>query len=308
MDSAVAPVLWFVFALLVAVSLVLDLGIHHKHRSVGLKTSLIWVFVWIALAIAFGFGVSPFIGATRTIDYFTAYLLEKALSVDNLFVFIVIFGFFGVPREHQHQVLFWGILGALVMRAIFIFVGVALLQRFHFLFWVFGLFLIYTGIKLGLGKSEEIHPEKNLAFRAFRKIFPVSNSLGNGRFFVVENGRRLASRLMVVLVVVEATDVVFAVDSIPAVLAVTTDPFVIYTSNIFAILGLRALYFVLSGVMVKFRYLNIGLAFVLSFIGIKMLVSQWLKVPPVLSLLVVGSLLAIAVIASLIANRRARTV
>ena len=305
MTSTGTPVLWIVFGVLVIACLAIDLGAHKKDdHPMTPKQALIWALIWIGTAVAFGFGVSPFVGSTATLDYFTAYLLEKALSVDNLFVFIVLFAFFKIPPELQRRVLFWGILGALFMRAAFIFLGVALLSRFHFLFYVFGAFLIYTGGKLLFAKGEEVEPQKNFAYRLFTRFFKISEDIKAGHFFVTENGRRVPTRLMLVLVVVEATDVLFAVDSIPAVLAVTTDPFVVYTSNIFAILGLRALYFLLASFMAKFRYLNVGLAFVLAFIGLKMIVASWIHVPPAASLGIVGGLLAIAITASLIADRR----
>ena len=307
MPSTGTPVLWIVFGVLVVVSLVVDLGIHRKDtHAMSPKEALFWALLWIGLAVAFGFGVSPFVGATATLDYFTAYLLEKALSVDNLFVFIVLFSFFKIPPRLQRRVLFWGILGALFMRAIFIFLGVALLQRFHFLFYVFGGFLIYTGAKLLFAKGEEVEPQKNLAYRLFTRFFKISEDIESGHFFVVENGRKVATRLLLVLVVIEGTDLVFAVDSIPAVLAVTTDPFVVYTSNIFAILGLRALYFLLASWMARFRFLNVGLAFVLGFIGLKMVLSSWIHVPPAISLAVVGGMLTLAVVASLLVDRKER--
>jgi tellurite resistance protein TerC len=300
--------LWVAFAVIVAVSLVVDLKAHDDNKAMTTKQSTLWSVAWISLAVLFGLGVSPFIGSERTLNYFTAYLLEKSLSVDNLFVFIVIFSFFKIPRRLQHRVLFWGILGALVMRAIFIFVGVELLSNFHFLFYVFGAFLVYTGAKLLFGKSEEVHPEKNIAYRFALKVFRVTDNIDSGHFFTVENGRRVVTRLLVVLVVIEATDVMFAVDSIPAVLAVTTDPFVVYTSNIFAILGLRALYFLLSGVMSQFRYLNVGLAFVLAFIGVKMIAgaADWFEMPSLASLLVVAGLLVTAIVASIVVDTRDR--
>ncbi|HEY3450100.1 MAG TPA: TerC family protein [Myxococcales bacterium] len=307
MASAGSPVLWIVFGVLVVVSLAIDLGVHKKDdHAMAPKAALFWALVWIGTAVAFGFGVSPFVGSTATLDYFTAYLLEKALSVDNLFVFIVLFGFFKIPPVLQRRVLFWGIVGALLMRAIFIFLGVALLSKFHFLFYVFGAFLIYTGGKLLFAKGEEVEPQKNFAYRLFTRFFRISENIEHGHFFVVENGRRVATRLMLVLVVIEATDVLFAVDSIPAVLAVTTDPFVVYTSNIFAILGLRALYFLLATWMARFRYLNVGLSFVLAFIGVKMIsaTAGWFKIPPALSLGVVGGMLTVAITASLLADRQ----
>ena len=309
MTSAGTPALWSLFAVLVLASLALDLGLHRKQdRDPSPREALLWALAWVGLALAFGAGVSPLVGGVATLDYFTAWLLEKALSVDNLFVFIVLFGFFKIPAELQRRVLFWGILGALAMRALFIFLGVALLSRFHFLFYVFGAFLVYSGAKLLLAKGEEVEPQKNFAYRLFTRFFRISDDISGGHFFVVEGGRRTPTRLLLVLVVVETTDVLFAVDSIPAVLAVTTDPFVVYTSNIFAILGLRALYFLLSGWMARFRYLDVGLAFVLAFIGVKMVVATagWLKLPAAISLGVVALLLVVTIAASLLADARER--
>jgi tellurite resistance protein TerC len=305
-DSSGTIALWIIFGVVVLASLFVDLGLHRDRHQMSTKESAIWAGVWIALAVVFGVAVSPVIGTPKTIDYFTAYILEKSLSVDNLFVFLVVFAFFKIPPELQHRVLFWGILGALVMRAVFILLGVALLARFHFLFYIFGAFLVYTGVKLLTSKGQEVHPEDNWASRAFRRFFPITDDISSGNFFVVEDGKRKATRLMVALVVIEATDLVFAIDSIPAVLAVTTDPFVVYTSNIFAILGLRALYFLLAGVMTKFRYLNYGLAIVLAFIGVKMIIVDWVPIPALVSLSVVGGVLALAIAVSIWSDIRDR--
>jgi tellurite resistance protein TerC len=305
MNASTSPILWIVFGVLVIASLAIDLGLHRRHpRLPTAREAAKWAALWVALAVAFGAGVAPFIGGARVTDYFTAWLLEKALSVDNLFVFIVLFNFFKIPVELQRRVLFWGILGALAFRALFIFMGVALLHRFEFLTYVFGAFLLYTGAKLLFSQGEEVHPDKNLAYRLVRRTLAISEDISQGRFFVREGGRLKATRLFLVLVVVEATDVVFAVDSIPAVLAVTSDPFVVYTSNIFAILGLRALYFLVSSAMLRIRFLNVGLALVLGFIGVKMLLAKTFKLPPLASLAVVAGLLLASVIASLVADRR----
>ncbi len=305
MYASVPPLLWIVFAVLVIASVTFDLGLHRRHPVEPTpREAARWAALWIAIAVAFGLGAGHFIGGARTTEYFTAWLLEKALSVDNLFVFIVLFKFFKIGPELQRRVLFWGIVGALALRACFIFVGVALLHRFHFFTYIFGAFLIYTGGKLLFGHGEEVHPEQSFTYRLMRNAFAISEDISQGRFFVREHGRLRPTRLLLVLVVVETTDVVFAVDSIPAVLAVTTDTFVVYTSNVFAILGLRALYFVLASVMVRFRYLNVGLALVLAFIGVKMLAVDYYKLPPALSLAVVAGLLAASVAASLIADRR----
>ncbi len=301
-----SPLLWLAFGVLVIVSLIIDLGIHSKRDDMSTKESALWAAGWVVLALLFGAALFPLLGATQATNYFTAYLLEKALSVDNLFVFIVIFSFFRIPMQQQRRVLFWGILGAVFMRALFIWLGISLLSRFGWVFYVFGAFLIFTAVKMFLHKSEEVHPDKSLAYRALKRILPISNTNDGHHFFLREQGKLLATPLFVVLVVIEATDVVFAVDSIPAVLAITHDPFVVYTSNIFAILGLRALYFLLAGVMTRFRYLDTGLALILAFIGVKMLVHDYLHIPPLLSLLVVMLVLTAAIVASIVVERRQR--
>jgi tellurite resistance protein TerC len=286
--------------------LALDLGVfHRKAHEVHVKEALAWSVVWISLALAFNLLVYQWFGAQRALEFLTGYLIEKALSVDNIFVFLVIFSFFAVPAAYQHRVLFWGILGALVMRALFILAGAALLQLFHWVVYVFGGLLVITGGKLLLYQGHEIHPERNPVYRLFRRFVPAVSGYRGARFTVVENGRRYATPLLAVLVVVEATDVVFAVDSIPAIFAVTTDPFIVYTSNIFAILGLRALYFLLAGVIGSFHYLKLGLALVLCFVGVKMLITDLYKIPIAVSLAVVASLLAGSVVASLLRPRPA---
>lgn len=304
LESVATPMWWVGFTVLVLVLLTIDLSLHRDGKALSFKESGLWAAFWVGLAIIFGFAISPFIGPQHTVEYFTGYIIEKALSVDNLFVFIVVFGFFRVPIEHQRKILYWGIIGALVMRAIFIVVGAALLAKFHWLIYVFGAFLVYTGIKLFKPSDEEVDPSKNLALRLFRKLVPVSDHLDGGKFFTLVNGKRMATPLMVVLVVIEATDLVFAVDSIPAIFAVTQDPFIVYSSNVFAILGLRSLYFLLANAMTKFEYLNIGLAVVLIFVGTKMLVMGFFKIPVVLSLVVVAGVLTLSVVASLIKAKR----
>ncbi len=243
-------------------------------------------------------------GGQAGLEFFTGYLIEKSLSIDNIFVIALIFTYFRVPDKYQHRVLFWGILGALVMRAIFIFAGAALIERFHWIIYVFGAFLIFTGFKMAFFGNEEIHPEKNPLLRLARRLMPVTTDYREDKFFVREGGRRFATPLFMVLLMVESTDLIFAVDSIPAIFAVTRDPFLVYTSNIFAILGLRSLYFVLAGVMGKFSYLKLGLAVVLVFVGIKMtLVDLW-KIPTPISLGVIASVITISIVASLVKDRR----
>jgi tellurite resistance protein TerC len=301
MESIGTPALWGGFTIFVLLMLVIDLGVfHRKEHAVSMKEAAGWSIVWITLSLIFNAGVYHWFGPERGLEFLTGYLIEKALSVDNLFVFLVLFSYFSVPARYQHRVLFWGILGALVMRAVFIGLGAALLQSFHWIIYVFGVFLIFTGIKLMFQKGEEVHPERNPVLRLFKKFIPLANRYEGKHFLVKLDGKWHATPLLMVLVVVEATDVVFAVDSIPAIFAITRDPFIVYTSNIFAILGLRALYFLLAGMLGKFEYLNIGLALVLIFVGGKMLIASFYEVPIGLSLGVVATLLVGSVVASLI--------
>lgn len=292
---------WVAFLAFIAAMLALDLGVfHRKSHTVAMKEALSWCAVWFSLAMTFNAVVWWWMGNKAALEFFTGYLIEICLSIDNVFVFIVIFTYFKVPPQHQHRVLFWRILGAAVMRLIFIFAGVALLERFHWLIYIFGGFLVLTGIKMALPKKEEIDPEKNIAVRLFRRFFPVTPSYVGGQFFALHNGRKMATPLFIVLLVVETTDVAFALDSIPAVLAITKNTFIVFTSNIFAILGLRALYFALSGVMGLFRYLGLGLAFILVFIGVKMLLTSIsVHVPIGVSLGVIATTLTVSVLASL---------
>jgi tellurite resistance protein TerC len=297
--------LWIGFNLFVLFLLALDLGVfHRKSHEVSIKEASVWSAVWVALALAFNAGVYYFQGSDVAVQFFTGYLIEKSLSVDNIFVFALLFSYFAVPAAHQHKVLFWGILGALVMRAAFILAGSALLAQFHWIIYVFGAFLILTGVKMALSRNEEMHPERNPVLRLARRLIPVTDDYRGDRFFVREAGRRLATPLFLVLLMVESTDLVFAVDSIPAIFAVTNDPFIVYTSNVFAILGLRSLYFVLAGVMGKFVYLKAGLSAVLVFVGSKMALTEVYKIPSLVSLAVIAALLAIAIVASLVRSRR----
>jgi tellurite resistance protein TerC len=297
--------LWVGFNAFILAMLALDLGVfHRKSHEVSVREATVWSGVWIALAMIFNAGIYHFRGAEQGIQFFTGYLIEKSLSVDNIFVIALIFGFFAVPKIHQHRVLFWGILGALVMRAIFIGAGAALLERFHWILYVFGAFLLFTGFKMALHRNEEIHPEHNPVLKLVRRLVPVTNDYEGKHFFVRKAGTLMATPLFLVLVLVETTDLIFAVDSIPAIFAVTQDPFLVYTSNIFAILGLRSLYFVLAGVMDKFVYLKLGLSAILVFVGTKMLVTEVYKVPATASLLVVVAILATTVVASVLKNRR----
>ena len=304
LESVGSPMLWAAFTLFILALLALDLGVfHRKAHEISVKEALAWSAAWVGLALVFNGLVWHWFGAQRGLEFLTGYLIEKALSVDNIFVFLVIFSYFAVPRAFQHRVLFWGIVGALILRATFILLGAALLQRFHWVVYVFGALLVVTGVKLFVERGTEVHPERNPVYRLFKRYLPSVDGYRGARFIVKENGRRLATPLLLVVVVVEATDVVFAVDSIPAIFAVTTDPFIVYTSNIFAILGLRALYFVLAGVMDRFHYLRVALAAVLCFVGVKMLIVDLYKVPVGVSLGVVATLLLVSVIASLLRPR-----
>jgi tellurite resistance protein TerC len=297
--------LWIGFNLFVLLLLALDLGVfHRKAHEVSIKEATVWSAVWVTLALLFNAGLYYFQGSEVAVQFFTGYLIEKSLSVDNIFVFALLFGYFAVPALYQHRVLFWGILGALVMRAAFILAGSALLAQFHWVIYLFGAFLILTGVKMALTRNAEMHPERNPVLRLARRLIPVTDGYRGDRFFVREGGRRLATPLLLVLLMVESTDLVFAVDSIPAIFAVTEDPFIVYTSNVFAILGLRSLYFVLAGVMAKFVYLKLGLSAVLVFVGTKMTLADLYEIPSFVSLGVIAALLTIAVVASLVKSRR----
>ena len=299
-ESIGTPWLWAGFIAFVLAMLALDLGVFHKKdHEVTVREALAWTGVWVALSLVFNAGIYFFFGPERALEFLSGYVIEKALSVDNLFVFIVIFSVFAVPTQLQHRVLLWGILSALVLRALFVVLGAALLSRFHWLGYVFGAFLVVTGIKLLLQRDAQLDPRKNALFRLFRRAVPCTDAFHGGRFTVVQAGKRYATPLLLVLVAIEATDLVFAMDSIPAIFAVTRDPFLVFTSNIFAILGLRALYFALAGMMDKFHYLKYGLALVLLFVGAKMLLAGLVQIPIWASLAVIVALLAGSVMASL---------
>jgi tellurite resistance protein TerC len=298
--------LWVGFNLFILAMLALDLGVfHRKTHAVSLKESLTWTGVWVVLALLFNAGVWHYAGSGKALEFFTGYLIEKSLSVDNVFVFALLFSYFAVPPKYQHKVLFWGILGALIMRAIMIAAGAALIAKFAWIIYVFGAFLILTGIKMIVKREEEIHPERNPVVRWFKKLMPVTPEYRGDKFFVRENGIRMATPLFVVLLLVEFTDLIFAVDSIPAIFAVTKDPFIVYTSNVFAILGLRSLYFALAGVMDKFHYLKIGLGVVLSFVGVKMLLAHTAyKIDTLVSLGVIVLILTTSVVWSLLKPKK----
>jgi tellurite resistance protein TerC len=292
---------WGLFGLIVATMLALDLGVfHRKARPIGTREAAVWSVVWISAALLFNLGIYLHSGSDRALEFFQAWLIEKALSVDNLFVFLAAFSYFVVPPQLQHRVLFWGILGALITRGIFIAVGAALLATFHWVTYVFGVFLVITGLKLLIGGDEEPHPERNPVLKLVRRFVPTTSDYRGIHFFVRENGKLLATPLLTVLVVIEATDVVFAVDSIPAVFGVTRDVFIVYTSNIFAVFGLRALCFLVASLVQRLRFLRPALAFVLAFVGAKMLLADHVKIPDMVSLIVIGGLIGLAALLSLI--------
>ena len=294
-----APLIWIGFAAFVLAMLGLDLGFfNRKAHETGMKEALTWSGIWIAMAMIFNAGIWHWHGNEKALEFLTGYVVELSLSVDNLFVFLLLFAFFKVPGRYQHKVLFWGILGALVMRAIFIAAGISLIHRFHGIIYFFGLVLVVSGLKMVFKKDKEIHPEKNMVFNLVRRFLRVTPDYQEGRFFARQNGRTLATPLSVVLLMIETTDMVFAVDSVPAVLAITTDPFIVYTSNVFAIMGLRSMFFALAGIMKLFHYLQYGLAAVLVFVGAKMMATEFCKIPTPVSLLVIAGLLTVAVAAS----------
>ncbi len=294
---------WVGFFVFITAMLALDLGVFQREaHAITMREAIAWCVVWGALAVAFGGLVWWWRGGETGQEFLAAYLVELCLSVDNVFVFILIFAFFQVEPRLQHRVLFWGIIGAVLTRGAFILVGVGVIARFHWVLYGFGAFLVYTGVKLALPAKpeDEVDPGKNFAVRFFRKHFPVSEAFHGERFFITQDGRRVATLLFIVLLVVETTDVIFALDSLPAVLAITKDGFVALTSNIFAILGLRSLYFALSGVMQLFRFLKVGLAVILVFIGVKMLIEHWVEVTTTASLGVIGGVLATSVLMSVL--------
>lgn len=299
--------IWIGFNLFVVLMLALDLGVFHRNaHEVKMKEALTWSAIWIALAMIFNVVIYYWKGQEVALEFLAGYVIEKSLSVDNIFVFVLIFTYFNVPAKYQHRVLFWGILGALIMRAIFIAAGVTLIEKFHWIIYVFGIFLVITGIKMAVNKGTKIDPEKNVAVKFFKKFFPVSNEYHGSKFWIKQTGKWMATPLFIVLLLVEFTDLIFAVDSIPAILAVTNDPFIVYTSNVFAILGLRSLYFALAGLMHLFTYLHYGLAAILIFVGIKMLLVDVYKIPIAISLLTILSILTISIVLSLIKSKKAK--
>src|SRR5687767_6622208 len=294
--------LWLGFSIFIVAMLSLDLGLfNRKAHSIKYREAWIWSGVWVTLALIFAGLVFRYQGSVRGLEFLTGYLIELSLSVDNLFVFLLIFSYFKVPAQFQHRVLFWGVMGALVMRLTMIFIGAALINRFHWIIYIFGAFLVYTGIKMFRHEEVDINPEHNFLVRAVTRLFPITRHYDQEKFFTNVNGKRTGTLLLLVLMVVEVTDLVFAVDSIPAIFAITTNTFIVYTSNVFAILGLRSMYFLLAGVVDKFRYLRAGLAIVLTFIGVKMLLGAvQIHIKTWISLVVVAVVLTSSVLASVL--------
>ena len=294
--------LWIGFNIFVVLMLALDLGVFHRRaHAISLREAAVWNVVWLAVALAFNLGLLHWYGRTRALEFFAGYLIERALSFDNIFIFLLLFRYFALESRYQHRLLYWGILGALLMRGMMIGLGVAVIQRFEWVLYLFGAFLVFAGAKMLFQKDEQVHPERNPVLRGARRFLPLTKEFHGQRFFVHDGEIWRATPMFLLLLVMETTDLAFALDSIPAVFAVTRDPFIVYTSNVFAILGLRAFYFLLAGVMPYFRYLNIGLSLVLMFIGAKMLAEKWVKISTGVSLAVVGGLLGISVAVSLLA-------
>lgn len=295
---------WLVFGGVVITALFLDLFVFHKNpHKISLKEALLLSAFWIALGLAFSGYVYYTKGYDRTVEYLTGYLLEKALSLDNIFVFILIFSYFKIPEEYRHKVLFWGVLGAIVFRAIFIFAGLELIKHFHWIVYLFGIILIISAIKLLTTEEKEFHPEHTLVYKLAKRVIPLRPRNGDGRFFIREGGKMYATPMFLALLFVESSDIMFAIDSVPAIIAISRDPFVVYTSNIFAILGLRSLYFAAAGILPLFHYLHYGLSFILGFIGVKMLLSDIYKIPVEVSLLLIGSAIFVSVVASIIVKK-----
>jgi tellurite resistance protein TerC len=298
-------ILWIAFNLFVLAMLALDLGVfHRKSHDVTAREALTWTAVWVTLALLFNVFLYYYFDKETAVQFFTGYLIEKSLSVDNIFVIIMIFSYFNVPTAYQHKVLFWGILGALVMRVIFILSGVELIHRFHWLIYIFGGFLVITGIRMLIAGDAKLEPEKNPLVKLARKLFPFTPTFEGDQFFVRRDARLWATPLFLVVILIEATDLIFAVDSIPAIIAISDDPFIVYTSNVFAILGLRSLYFALSGIEKYFEYLKYGLSAILIFVGVKMSITDLYKIPINWSLIVIVAILAVAMLASVLAQKK----
>ncbi len=296
-----SAILWGSFSLFVLGMLALDLGVFHRHSHVvKVREALTWTAVWITLAMIFNIFIYYYFDKEEAVEFFTAYVIEKSLSIDNIFVMIMIFSYFQVPDEYQHKVLFWGILGALVMRVIFIFAGIELIHKFHWLIYIFGGFLIFTGVRMVTSMQSQLKPDKNPLVKLARKMFQVTPTFEGDKFFINRSGKTWATPLFIVVILIEGTDLIFAVDSIPAILAISDDPFIVYTSNVFAILGLRSLYFALAGIEKYFQYLKYGLAAILVFVGAKMCLTDIFKIPVEISLIAIVFILTIAMLASVI--------
>ncbi len=297
-------VAWIIFSVCILTLLALDLLVFHKKAHVvAFKEAAIWSGVWIGLALLFNVYVYYLMGREAAVNFLTGYLIEKTLSIDNLFVFLLIFNYFQTPSTSMHKVLFWGILGAIITRALFIVLGLSLVQAFHPIIYLFGLFLIYTGIKLGFQKDKKVHLEKNWILRLVQRFLPMTKEYAEDHFWIRKGGRVLFTPLCLVLLVIESTDIIFAIDSIPAILAITYDPFIVFTSNIFAILGLRSLFFLLSGSMQLFYYLHYGISCILVFVGFKMLSSSFLPISPFVALGVISIILVVTILASILNKR-----
>lgn len=304
MDSANVW-LWVGFHVFLLGVLALDLGVfHRKSHTVGFREAMVWTGVWVVLALIFNLGVYQWMGEQKAIEFLTGYLIEKSLSVDNIFVILLIFTYFKIPADYQHKVLFWGILGALFFRALFIVAGIELILAYHWVLYVFGAFLVFTGVRIMMPHSAEPDLEKNIGVRVLRKLMPVTSQYEGSHFFTRVDGKRAATPLFAALIAVETTDIVFAVDSIPAILAISTDPFIVYSSNAFAILGLRSLYFAVAKLWELFAYLKYGLGTILIFVGIKMLAADFVKLPPFVALLIIAVILLATVIASVLWGKR----
>ncbi len=292
---------WVGFNVLILVLIALDLGVfHRKSKVISVKSALYWSLAWIVTSLTFNVGVYYWFGYQSALEFLTGYLIEKSLSVDNIFVFAILFNYFGVSTKYQHKVLYWGILGALVMRGVLIAVGAVLISNFHWVIYILGAFLVYTGIKMAVAEGISVHPGKNPVIKLAKKFLPITKEYHEDKFMVTIDGKRMFTPLLIVLLVVEVTDLAFAVDSIPAIFAITTDSFIVYTSNVFAILGLRALYFALSGVLEMFHYLKYGLGIVLAFVGVKMILSDIIEIPIPIALGVVALILTISIVTSIL--------
>ncbi|MBK7360354.1 MAG: TerC family protein [Saprospiraceae bacterium] len=294
--------LWGGFVLFIILMLALDLGVFHKeNHEIKLKEALMWTMFWVSLALIFNIGIYHFMGSEKALQFLTGYLIEESLSIDNVFVFMLIFSYFKVPPKYQHKILFWGILGAMLMRITFILSGILLIEKFHWIIFVFGGFLVITGIRLAFQDEISIKPDSNPVIRLFKRYFRITDTYHKDKFFIRENGVLVATPMMIVLIFIEVSDLIFAVDSIPAILAITSDPFIVFTSNVFAILGLRSLFFAISAISKYFIYLKYGLAAILTYVGTKMLVSDYYKIDPLYSLLVILAILSLSIFASMLA-------